>query len=117
MLQPMHPPPRPSSRYESHPLLHPEYVNLWRSLKTRLQPPEGAIAMAAEAIAWVAGAAAFRIVVDVLMLMMPWLWPPVFAVLIAPAAIAICLSLRAPLLSLLLGYRLCLIATGLLIGG
>lgn len=73
--------------------------------------------MAAEAIAWVAGAAAFRIVADVLVLMMPGLWFPVAAALIAPAAIAIGLSLWAPLLSLLLGYRLCLIAIGLLAGG
>jgi len=113
----MHIPPRPDSRYYAPPLTHPVYPKAWRSLKTLLQPPDGTVAMAAEAIAWVAGAAAFRIAVDLLVLATPGLWPPVAAVLVAPAAIAICLSMWAPLLSLLLGYRLCLIAVGLLIGG
>ncbi len=113
----MHTPPRPDSRYYSPPSTYPVYPKAWRSLKTLLQPPAEMVAMAAEAIAWVAGAAAFRIGVDLLVLAMPGLWIPMAVVLVAPAAIAICLSMWAPPLSLLLGYRLCLIAVGLLIGG
>lgn len=73
--------------------------------------------MAAEAIVWVASAAALRVVADLLVLFLPWLWLPMAAVLLAPAAIALTLATWAPPLSLLLGYRLCLIAVGLLIGG
>lgn len=113
----MHTPPRSGSGESRQCLNRLANPSLWRSLRTQLQPPEGSIAVGAEAITWIAGAAALRLGVDLLLLVLPWLWLPMAAVLLTPAAIAICLAMWAPPLSLLLGYRLCLIAVGLLIGG
>ncbi len=52
-----------------------------------------------------------------ILLSMPQLWIPVAIALLTPAIVATALSFWVPRLSLLLGYRLCLIATGLFLTG
>jgi hypothetical protein len=70
-----------------------------------------------EATVWIAGATALRILGEIVLAHLPQLGALVVLLLVAPAAIAIGLSTWAPALSLLLGYRLILIAFGLLLGG
>jgi hypothetical protein len=82
-----------------------------------LRPPSSVDAALGDAIAWVAGAIACRIGVDLLLSLSVQFWIPGVLILIAPAAIAVTLATLAPRYSLLLGYRLTLVMVGLLIGG
>jgi hypothetical protein len=82
-----------------------------------LQPPIDADAALGDAIAWIAGAIAYRIGVDWWISLAAQAWLPGILVLIAPAMLAVGLSTAFPKLSLLLGYRLVLVMVGLLIGG
>jgi hypothetical protein len=59
----------------------------------------------------------FRVATHQILLALPQLWVPVAIALLTPAIVATALSLRVPRLSLLLGYRLCLIAAGLFLTG
>lgn len=64
-----------------------------------------------------AGGVVFRVAMHQILLSMPQLWIPTAIALLTPAIVATALSFRVPRLSLLLGYRLCLIATGLFLTG
>lgn len=59
----------------------------------------------------------FRVATHQILLALPQFWIPVAIALLSPAIVATALSLRVPRLSLLLGYRLCLIAAGLFLTG
>lgn len=82
-----------------------------------LHPPSGFLNAIAEAIAWMAAAAAVRVSVGVLLTTSSTLWLPVVLLLIAPAIAAAYLSTLMPQMSLILGYRSVLLMLGLLIGG
>jgi|GEM_PF-1786442 len=88
-----------------------QWVNQWVRL------PVGDLPIVMEAIAWVAGATALRMLADWLLALQPALWIPVALVLSMPTVLAISLSLWAPPLTLVLGYRLLLTAFGLVLGG
>ncbi|GAB4475382.1 MAG: hypothetical protein OHK0037_36610 [Elainellaceae cyanobacterium] len=59
----------------------------------------------------------FRVAMHQVLMAQPQFWIPVAIALLTPAMMAIALSYLFPRLSLLLGYRLCLIATGLFFTG
>jgi hypothetical protein len=110
---------RPLDDYRLHSIHHRsisrnrEMTNLQRWL----QPPADFTSALAEAIAWIAAATALRIVMDWLLASSTDFWIPVLIVITTPAAIAVGLSSLMPQLSLVLGYRLILVMTGLLLGG
>ncbi|MFQ3618718.1 MAG: hypothetical protein SNJ57_07450 [Cyanobacteriota bacterium] len=82
-----------------------------------LKPPAEPLSFCAEGGVWLAGGAVFRVAMHQTLLFMPQLWIPVAIALLTPAIVATALSVRVPRLSLLLGYRLCLIAAGLFLTG
>ena len=92
----------------------PEAQPVWAAW---LRPPSSVDAALGDAIAWIAGAIACRVGVDVLLSLSTQFWIPGVLILIAPAAIAVTLATSVPRYSLLLGYRLILVMFGLLIGG
>lgn len=87
------------------------------NLQKWLQPPTEFTTALAEAIAWIAAATAVRLIMNGLLASSTAFWTPVLIGIVAPAAIAVSLSAMMPRLSLVLGYRLILVMTGLLIGG
>jgi hypothetical protein len=88
-----------------------EFIWAW------LRPPTKVDAALGDAIAWIAGAIAYRISTDWLISLAAHLWLPGILILITPAVLAVGLSTSYPKLSLVLGYRLVLVMMGLLIGG
>lgn len=90
---------------------HPFTMLAW------LRPPASADAALGDAIAWIAGAIAYRFGVDWLISLAAQFWLPGILLLIAPAVLAVRVSTSLPKLSLVLGYRLVLVMVGLLIGG
>ncbi|QKD81904.1 hypothetical protein HPC62_06545 [Thermoleptolyngbya sichuanensis A183] len=88
-----------------------------RRLAKWLQPPSEPLSFCAEAGGWLAGGVLFRVATHQILLALPQLWVPVAIALLTPAIVATALSFRVPRLSLLLGYRLCLIAAGLFLTG
>lgn len=99
--------------------VHPSYTapGCGRILQQLLRPPAGFFPALMEATVWITSATALRILGEIVLTYLPQLGALVVVVLVAPAVIAIGLSTWAPALSLLLGYRLILIAFGLLLGG
>lgn len=89
----------------------------WHGVRVALRPPAGAVPALLEALVWLAAAVALRVVADTVLVVWPALWPAIALVLITPAIAAVWLSMWAPPLSLIVGYRLILIAIGLLLGG
>ncbi|GAB4149051.1 MAG: hypothetical protein Fur0046_27640 [Cyanobacteria bacterium J069] len=87
------------------------------NLATWLKPPGDPASFCAEAGVWIGGGAVFRVGTHLLLMAAPHLWIPVAIALLMPALVAIALSILVPRLSLLLGYRLCLIAAGLFFTG
>ncbi|WP_088891349.1 hypothetical protein [Leptolyngbya ohadii] len=63
------------------------------------------------------GAAAIRLLLNLLLESLPLLTIPVMLLLILPAAIALYKATTAPQFSIIWGYRICVILLGLLIGG
>lgn len=100
-----------------HPQAAAVYPAWCRRLAIWLRPPAEPLSFCAEAGVWLAGGAVFRVAMHRLLLSMPQLWIPVAIALLTPAIVATALSFRVPRLSLLLGYRLCLIAAGLFLIG
>lgn len=82
-----------------------------------LKPPADPLSFCAEGGVWLAGGAVFRVAMHQVLMAQPQLWIPVAIALLTPAMVAIALSYLFPRLSLLLGYRLCLIAAGLFFTG
>ena len=95
----------------------PPAPNGWKRIRQWMRLPAGDMPIVLEAIAWVAGAILLRMVADWLLALQPALWIPVALVLSMPAVLAISLSIWAPPLTLILGYRLLLTAIGLVLGG
>jgi len=89
----------------------------WVRVKRLLTPPRGDRAILIEAVLWVMGATVLRVAADLILAAMPVFWVPVALVLALPCVLALSLATWAPPLSLILGYRLMLIAMGLLLGG
>lgn len=103
-----------STRRRQKPIASPTQ---WRAVQRLLRPPASALAALLDAGIWMGLAIALRLGADTALIAFPHLWLPVLLILLTPAAIAIGLSTWAPPLSLLLGYRLILIALGLILGG
>ena len=95
----------------------PPAPSSWKRIRQWVRLPAGDMPIVLEAIAWVAGATLLRMVADGLLALQPTLWIPVALVLSMPAVLAISLSIWAPPLTLILGYRLLLTAIGLVLGG
>lgn len=95
----------------------PSYPYGWQRVRQWVRLPVGDLPIILEAIAWVAGATALRMAADWLLALQPALWVPVALVLLMPAVLTISLSIWAPPLTLVLGYRLLLTAIGLVLGG
>lgn len=95
----------------------PHYPHGWQRIRQWVGLPVGDLPILLEAIAWIAGATLLRMIADWLLAMQPALWIPVAFVLVLPAVLTISLSMWAPPLSLVLGYRLLLTAMGLILGG
>jgi hypothetical protein len=89
----------------------------WRGVQRWVRLPVGDLPIVLEAIAWIAGATALRLLADWLLTIQPLLWVPVALCLLMPAVLTISLSIWAPPLTLVLGYRLLLTAIGLVLGG
>lgn len=108
-----------STPLETHRSTHPGRTapSSRRMVQHLLQPPAGFLPALMEATVWIASATALRILGEIVLAYLPHLGVLVVLLLVAPAVIAIGLSSWAPALSLLLGYRLILIAFGLLLGG
>lgn len=101
----------------TRPRLSAGYPAWGRRLAKWLQPPSEPLSFCAEAGVWLAGGVLFRVATHQILLALPQLWVPVAIALLTPAIVATALSFRVPRLSLLLGYRLCLIAAGLFLTG
>jgi hypothetical protein len=70
-----------------------------------------------QAVMWVGGAIATRVILDTILTLFPGLWFPAIAIMALPGAIAIYRSTLTPESGLLWGYRITLIIIGFLIGG
>lgn len=70
-----------------------------------------------DGLGWLAGAVVVRGVSTLMLVHAPGVWVPVVAVLLLPSVLAIAVSCWAANLSSVLGYRLILIAIGLVLGG
>ena len=115
---PTSPLPRSSSVYAPRRSNLPTQVNTpERMIHAWLQPPRQALPALLEAIAWMLTAAILRWSANWVLAAMPALWVPVALLLLLPAILAVSLSFWAANLSPVLGYRLILIAIGLVLGG
>jgi hypothetical protein len=90
---------------------------LLERIERRLVPPSRFRAALIDAMAWIVGAIALRISVNLLLASAAHLWFPGIVVLSFPVIVAVCLVNIAPELGWLLGYRLILVLFGLLLGG
>ena len=82
-----------------------------------MRPPDTGGMALLDGVVWLGGAAALRLGVDWGLTLWPNLWLTGVLILIAPAIAATVAATLSPRLSLVLGYRLVLLTTGLLLGG
>ena len=82
-----------------------------------LRPPQAPLDKLSDAVLWVVVAAVVRVGVRFLLSAGPALLPIVVLVLLAPAALAVYLTVWVPKARLLSIYRLFLVMLGLVLGG